>query len=81
MEIRPVYHDAPRRIDGHFVVYFLAFLMERKLEHVLKVGLDGNEDKDVTDSTALPCLSNFLFCSLGSVFSLKLLPNCFAVLN
>ena len=41
LEIRPVYHDAPRRIEGHFVVCFLAFLMERKLEHALKAGFRG----------------------------------------
>ena len=50
LEIRPVYHDAPRRIEGHFVVCFLAFLMERKLEHTLKTGMNGNEDRDVVAS-------------------------------
>jgi transposase len=36
LEIRPVYHSSPKRIEGHFVVCFLAFLMERKLELALQ---------------------------------------------
>lgn len=36
MEIEPVFHWTPKRIQGHFVVCFLAFLMERKMELLLK---------------------------------------------
>jgi transposase len=36
LEIRPIYHSSPERIKGHFVVCFLAFLMERKMELLLK---------------------------------------------
>ena len=36
LELRPVYHSTPKRIEGHFVVCFLAFLMERKMELLLK---------------------------------------------
>jgi transposase len=36
LEIRPVHHSSPKRIKGHFVVCFLAFLMERKMELFLK---------------------------------------------
>ena len=39
LEIRPVYHSSKKRIEGHFVICFLAFLMERKMELLLK-----NED-------------------------------------
>ena len=41
LEIRPVYHSSKSRIEGHFVVCFLAFLMERKMEYLLK-----NESSD-----------------------------------
>jgi hypothetical protein len=34
--IRPVFHWTPKRIRGHFMVCFLAFLMERKLEALLR---------------------------------------------
>ena len=36
LEIRPVHHSSPKRIEGHLVVCFLAFLMERKMELLLK---------------------------------------------
>jgi transposase len=32
LEVRPVFHWTSERIQGHFVVCFLAFLMERQLE-------------------------------------------------
>jgi transposase len=36
LEIRPVFHWSPKRIKGHFVVCFLAFLLERKMEQLLQ---------------------------------------------
>lgn len=36
LEIRPVFHWSKKRIEGHFVVCFLAFLMERKMELILQ---------------------------------------------
>jgi len=41
LEVRPVFHWSPKRIHGHFVICFLSFLMERKLEMLL---CDKNED-------------------------------------
>lgn len=35
MEVRPVFHWTPKRIRGHFLMCFLAFMMERKLENIL----------------------------------------------
>jgi len=35
LEVRPIFHWTPRRIEGHFVVCFLAFLMERSMELLL----------------------------------------------
>ncbi len=32
LEVRPMFHWTPRRIKGHFVVCFLAFLVQRELE-------------------------------------------------
>jgi len=40
MEVRPIFHWTPKRIEGHFLVCFLAFLMERTMENMLK------EEKD-----------------------------------
>lgn len=36
LEVRPVFHWTEPRIKGHFVVCFLAFLLERTLEYKLK---------------------------------------------
>jgi len=36
LETRPVFHWTVKRIKGHFVICFLAFLMERTLEYKLK---------------------------------------------
>lgn len=36
LEVRPVFHWTPKRIEGHFMVCFLSFLMERKLESLLR---------------------------------------------
>lgn len=36
MMVRPIFHWKPKRIEGHFVMCFLAFLLERELEARLK---------------------------------------------
>lgn len=36
LEVRPIFHWTEKRIKGHFVICFLAFLLERKLEQQLK---------------------------------------------
>jgi transposase len=36
LEARPIYHWTPNRIKGHFVICFIAFLLERTLELELK---------------------------------------------
>ena len=35
LEVRPIFHWKPERIHGHFVVCFLSFMLERKLEMML----------------------------------------------
>jgi transposase len=35
MKVSPVLHWTPKRIRGHFLMCFLAFMMERKLENIL----------------------------------------------
>jgi transposase len=42
LEARPIFHWTKSRIEGHFVVCFLAFLLERKMEHILKSEPDEN---------------------------------------
>ena len=35
LEVRPVFHSSPTRVKGHFVMCFLAFMMERHMELLL----------------------------------------------
>lgn len=37
LEVRPVFHWNPDRIRGHFMMCFLAFMMERKLENMISI--------------------------------------------
>lgn len=40
LEVRPIFHWTEKRIKGHFVICFLAFLLERRLEQQLnKAGI------------------------------------------
>lgn len=49
LEVRPVFHWTPNRIRGHFMLCFLSFLMERKLEMLLSdeklSGLEVSPDR------------------------------------
>lgn len=36
LEVRPIFHWTEKRIRGHFVVCYLAFLLERTLEYSLR---------------------------------------------
>ncbi|WP_258361200.1 IS1634 family transposase [Moorella sulfitireducens] len=46
LEVRPVFHWTERRIKGHFVICFLAFLLERTLEFKLRqAGDDASPEK------------------------------------
>lgn len=48
MEVRPVYHWKENRIEGHFVMCFIAFLLERELEYRLNNNeITKNEDFSV----------------------------------
>jgi len=46
LEVRPIFHWTENRIKGHFVVCFLAFLLERTLEFKLKENqIEATPDK------------------------------------
>lgn len=45
LEARPVFHWTPERIRGHFVMCFLAFMMQRKLESLLSKPKHDEEPK------------------------------------
>ena len=62
LEVRPIFHWTESRIKGHFVVCFLAFLLERSLEFRLKRSGEAASPEVIRD--ALNSL-NFARVSLG----------------
>lgn len=51
LEVRPVFHWTEPRIKGHFVVCFLAFLLERTLEFKLaKAKVDGASPENIREA-------------------------------
>jgi transposase len=71
LELRPVYHSTPTRIEGHFVVCFLAFLMERKMEKLLKDADDCDENASphkIQESLNTMQLAAVTTTSQGEVF-------------
>lgn len=72
MEVRPVFHWSPERIKGHFVMCYMAFMMERKLENLLS----KSEDDDCSNSPerireALNSMQLAMFESNGERLYLK----------
>ena len=51
LEVRPVFHWTEPRIKGHFVVCFLAFLLERTLEFKLaRAGVEGESPERIREA-------------------------------
>lgn len=64
MKTRPIFHYTPKRIEGHFVMCFLAFLLERELEYRLahshknkEISISPGEIKNALNSMELSLLS------------------------
>ena len=62
VEVRPIFHWTESRIKGHFVVCFLAFLLERSLE--FRLNRSGEAPSPEVIREALNSL-NFAKVSLG----------------
>ncbi len=59
-ETRPIYHFKPSRIEGHFIICFIAFFLERHMEYRLKNNkktkeyvTDANNIKEALESVSL----------------------------
>jgi transposase len=51
LEVRPIFHWTEKRIKGHFVICFLAFLLERKLEQQLhKSGIEDASPERIREA-------------------------------
>jgi transposase len=69
LEVRPIFHWTENRIRGHFVICFLAFLLERTLEIKLK-----NADISVSPQNIRDALNSMQFAEIelhGSKFFIK----------
>lgn len=72
LEVRPIFHWTEQRIKGHFVVCFLAFLLERTLEFKLK-----KNDFPMSPSQIRQALNSLLFTELemyGQPYLIKMKP-------
>jgi transposase len=70
LEVRPIFHWTEKRIKGHFVVCFLAFLLERTLEFKLR-----KNGSPMSPNLIREALNSLLFAELtirGQQFLLKI---------
>lgn len=61
LEVRPIFHWTEKRIKGHFVLCFLAFLLERELEFRLKrkgIKASPNKIRDSLNSLKMAKLNH-----------------------
>lgn len=73
LEVRPIFHWTEKRIKGHFVICFLAFLLERTLEFRLK-----EHQVSITPAQIQEALSSLLFAEMeinGQRFLVKMKPS------
>jgi len=72
LEVRPIFHWTEQRIKGHFVVCFLAFLLERTLEFKLKKNKFTMSPSEIREA-----LNSLLFTELeihGQPYLIKMKP-------
>lgn len=70
LEVRPIFHWTEKRIKGHFVVCFLAFLLERTLEFKLR-----KNGSPMSPNLIREAVNSLLFAELtirGQQFLLKI---------
>ena len=69
MEVKPIYHWTPKRIKGHFVLCFLAFLMERTMEIMLKDEVDEVNSSPEKIQAALNTMQlAFVTTEMGEIY-------------
>ena len=62
LEVRPVFHWTPKRIHGHFVICFLSFLMERRLEMLL--GSETEKELEISPERIREALNSMQLASI-----------------
>ena len=69
LETRPIFHWTVKRIKGHFVICFLAFLLERTLEYLLK-----KDNIDLAPEQIRTAINSMKFAQVeinGEIFLIK----------
>ncbi len=61
MRTRPIFHWTPKRIKGHFVVCFMAFVLERALENRLKANKIEASPETIREAIQSMEVSEILF--------------------
>ncbi len=61
MQTRPIFHWTPKRIKGHFVVCFMAFVLERALESKLKANKIEASPETIKEAIQSMEVSEILF--------------------
>ncbi|WP_273333255.1 IS1634 family transposase [Dictyoglomus turgidum] len=59
LEIRPIYHFTESRIKGHFVICFLAFLLQRTLEYILR-----KKGKEISSERIMEAIDSMNFIEI-----------------
>lgn len=73
LEVRPIFHWTEKRIKGHFVVCFLAFLLERTIELRLKAADAGASPTQIQEALHSLCFTETEIN--GQKYLIKMKPN------
>jgi len=81
LEVRPVFHWTEKRIKGHFVVCFLAFLLERTLELRLKSNGVAASPTDIQEGLNSLCFTETQLGCQKYLLKMKTTPTASAILR
>jgi transposase len=81
MRSRPIFHWTARRIKGHFVVCFMAFVLERALENKLKANKIAASPETIKEAIQSMEVSEIQFRSERYYLKSKQLPLASKILN
>jgi transposase len=81
MRTRPIFHWTPKRIKGHFVVCFMAFVLERALENKLKANKIAASPETIKEAIQSMEVSEILLRGERYYLKAKHLPLASKILN
>jgi transposase len=81
MRVRPIFHWTPKRIKGHFVACFMAFVLERALENKLKANKIAASPETIKEAIQSLEVSEILLRGERYYLKAKHLPLASKILN